>query len=136
MADKKIKIIKIIDETTFILNVGRVDGVDENTKFRIIDSSPEPIIDPDTEETIGFLEASKGTIEADEVQEKMTVARTRLHTKMNKSPLLGAMNAFQPYETQYREELIVDETQITGGYDRSNNPIKIGDEVIILSDPS
>ena len=75
MADKKIKIIKIIDETTFILNVGRVDGVDENTKFRIIDSSPEPIIDPDTEETIGFLEASKGTIEADEVQEKMTVAR-------------------------------------------------------------
>ncbi|MFT8616867.1 MAG: hypothetical protein ABF723_13725 [Lentilactobacillus hilgardii] len=136
MVDKKIKIIKIIDETTFILNVGQIDGIDENTKFRIIDSNPEPIIDPDTEETIGFLETSKGTIEADQVQEKMTVARTQLHTKLNKSSLLSAMSALQPYETQYREELIVDETQITGGYGRSNNPIKIGDEVTILSDPS
>lgn len=136
MSDKTIKIVKIIDETTFVLNAGKNDGINKGTKFKIIDSEPEQITDPDTKQIIGYLDNSKGIIEADVVQEKMTIARTRLHKKLNKSPIYDAMSAFQSYETSYREELNVDETQITGGYNKSNNPVSIGDKVIILSDPS
>ena len=46
------------------------------------------------------------------------------------------MSALQPYTTYTREELNVDETQITGGLNRSNNPIQVGDEVVILEDQS
>lgn len=136
MTDKTIKIVKIINETTFILNVGANDGIKNGTKFQIIDSEPEPIIDPDTNQTIGYLNNSKGTIEANDVQEKMTIARTKLHKKVTRSPVYDAMSAFQNIETSYREELNVDETQITGGYNKSNNPVKIGDAVVMLTDPS
>lgn len=136
MTDKVIKIVKILNETTFILNVGTNDGIENGTKFQIIDSDPEPIIDPDTNQIIGYLNNSKGTIEANDVQEKMTIARTKLHKKVTRSPVYDAMSAFQNIETSYREELNVNETQISGGYNKSNNPVEIGDAVVILSDPS
>lgn len=136
MTDKTIKIVKIINETTFVLNAGKNDGIKGGMEFKIMDSESEPITDPDTNQIIGYLDSSKGIIEAEVVQEKMTIARTKLHKKVNRSPIYDAMSAFQSYETSYREELNVDETQITGGYNRSNNPVSIGDVVVILSDPS
>lgn len=136
MTDKTIKIVKIINETTFVLNAGKNDGIERGMEFKIMDSESEPITDPDTNQIIGYLDSSKGIIEAEVVQEKMTIARTKLHTKVNRSPIYDAMSAFQSYETSYREELNVDETQITGGYNKSNNPVSIGDVVVILSDPS
>lgn len=136
MTDKTIKIVKIINETTFVLNAGENYGIKKGVKFKIMDSEPELITDPDTNEIIGQLDNSKGIIEAEVVQEKMTIARTKLHTKIDRSPIYDTMSIFQPHETTYREELNVDETQITGGYNKSSNPIQIGDEVTILSDPS
>lgn len=136
MTNKTIKIVKIISDTAFILNAGLNDNISKGTKFEIVDSDPEPILDLDTEETIGYLNLSKGIIIAEQVQEKMTIARTRLNKQTNRSTLLDAMSALQPYTTYTREELNVDETQITGGLNRSNNPIQVGDEVVILEDQS
>lgn len=136
MTNKPIKIVKIISDTAFILNAGLKDDISKGTKFEIVDSDPEPILDLDTEEIIGYLNLPKGIIIAEQVQEKMTIARTQLNKKTNRSALFDAMSVLQPYTTYTREELNVDETQITGGLNRSNNPIRVGDEVVILEDQS
>lgn len=136
MTNKPIKIVKIISDTAFILNAGLKDDISKGTKFEIVDSEPEPILDLDTEEIIGYLNLSKGIIIAEQVQEKMTIARTQLNKKTNRSAIFDAMSVLQPYTTYTREELNVDETQITGGLNRSNNPIRVGDEVVILEDQS
>ena len=136
MTNKPIKIVKIISDTAFVLNAGLKNNISKGTKFEIVDSEPEAILDLDTEEIIGYLNLPKGIIIAEQVQEKMTIARTQLNKKTNRSALFDAMSVLQPYTTYTREELNVDETQITGGLNRSNNPIRVGDEVVILEDQS
>ncbi|TOZ04121.1 hypothetical protein [Leuconostoc pseudomesenteroides] len=136
MTNRNINIVKIINETTFILNAGKDDGIEKGTKFKIIDSESEPVFDPFSGKTIGYLDTSKGTILADEVQNKMTIARTELIASTQRAPIYETFAALQPSTTYHREELNVDQTQITGGLNRSNNPIKLGDEVVKLSDPS
>lgn len=136
MTNKPIKIVKIISDTAFVLNAGLKNNISKGTKFEIVDSEPEPILDLDTEEIIGYLNLPKGIIIAEQVQEKMTIARTQLNKQTNRSALFDAMSVLQPYTTYTREELNVDETQITGGLNRSNNPIRVGDEVVILEDQS
>ncbi len=70
------KVAKIIDPTTIVLPVGAADGVKEGMEFVIYDLS-ETIRDPDTGEDLGRLELVKGRVFAENVQEKLTVARTR-----------------------------------------------------------
>ncbi|MBZ1511525.1 hypothetical protein J6K93_10485, partial [Leuconostoc mesenteroides] len=59
---KKIKIIKIRDETAFVINAGSDDNIKENDQFEIIDLDGEQVIDPDTNEVLGKLNTSKGKL--------------------------------------------------------------------------
>ncbi|MFL2089010.1 hypothetical protein ACEN4H_03785 [Leuconostoc mesenteroides] len=129
---KKIKITKIVDETKFIINVGSENGIKEDDRFEILDTSGEEIKDPDTGEILGRLNTSKGTIIAETVYHKMTIARTQLIGGTSATILSGFLGTSNPLiqETPgHPEELLVDESQISGGLDKSTNPIRIGDEV-------
>lgn len=130
-ATKKIKIIKIVDETAFIINAGSDDGIEKNNKFEILDTEGEKIEDPETGEILGNLNTSKGIIIAETVYEKMTIARTRMigGELTYVSDILKFTNPYIKEKPSHREELLVDESEITGGLQKSSNPIKIGDEV-------
>lgn len=137
--NRKIKIIKIIDETAFIINAGSDDGIEPNDQFNIIDSEGEQIFDPETNELLGMLNTSKGKIIADEVYPKMTITKTRRIAHRSTSPLTENLaiitNNYKrilgenSYDPVHYEELNVDQDQITGGLNQSNHPIKVGDEV-------
>lgn len=132
---KKIKITKIVDETAFIINAGSENGIEEKDRFEILDTEGEEIKDPDSDEVIGTLNTSKGIIIANTVYPKMTIAKTRIIGGQSINIASDILKMTHPYfkeNTGHPEELLVDEYQISGGLQRSTNPIKIGDEVIKL----
>ncbi|WP_188351082.1 hypothetical protein [Leuconostoc pseudomesenteroides] len=131
---KKIKITRIIDETTFIINAGSENGIEEKDQFEILDAEGEEIKDPDSDEVIGILNSSKGIIIANTVYPKMTIAKTRIIGEKLRisNDFFKIGNPVIKESSGHPEELLVEESQISGGLERSTNPIQIGDEVTKL----
>lgn len=134
---KTIKIAKIIDETSFIINAGSDENIQQNDKFEIAGANGIKVRDPDTNEVLGKIEAPKGVIYISKVYEKMSLARTKfindgtevLSQISTQKIVMSGINGIygQPKE---REELNVDPSQITGGLNNtSTDPIRIGDIV-------
>lgn len=123
--EKQIKIAKIISTTELVINAGLNQNINVGDKFQIIDKvGSEPVIDPDTGESLGTLDIIKGTVEVTSVYPNMSIVQSEQTTK---SPFTQI--AINPY--QVREDLNVDKSQITGGTPQNKNvPIKIGDIVI------
>lgn len=66
------KVIKIVDEYKIAINKGSTDGVNKNDKF-IIFKKGEELFDPDTNESLGFLEIPKLKMKVYNIQEKITL---------------------------------------------------------------
>lgn len=65
------RVAEVLDEYRFVLNRGRRDGVHESDRF-VVYSLGEEITDPETGDSLGHLEITKGTAEVIHVQEKMS----------------------------------------------------------------
>ena len=68
---KSFKVVKVIDEFTLVINIGSDDEIEKGQRFLVYSISPDDIIDPDTNESLGKLEIVKGTGTVTHVQEKM-----------------------------------------------------------------
>jgi hypothetical protein len=84
------KIAKILSPTRFVLAAGTEQGVQEGMQF-IIYELGDPIVDPDTKESLGQLELHKGRVKIIHVQEKLATATT-LNRKVYR-PGIGEMIA-------------------------------------------
>ncbi|MFA6191575.1 MAG: hypothetical protein WC665_04405 [Sulfurimonas sp.] len=76
------KIIKLVDEFKIAINKGSSDGIQKNDKFMIYEKGEE-LFDPDTNESLGFLEIPKLQMKVFNIQEKMTLlesAETTIET--------------------------------------------------------
>lgn len=76
------KIIKLVDEYKIAINKGSDDGIQKNDKFMIYEKGDE-LFDPDTKESLGFLEIPKLQMRVFNIQEKMTLlesAETTIET--------------------------------------------------------
>lgn len=67
-----IKVVSVLDDDyKIVLNVGEFDGVSFGQRFLIYSLSDHEIIDPDTGDSLGFLEIVKGTGKVIHIQDKM-----------------------------------------------------------------
>ena len=58
---KQIKIVHVSDDNCDVsLNVGSINGVQEGDKFLVYSLSDHEIVDPDTGESLGYLEFVPG----------------------------------------------------------------------------
>ena len=114
---KELKIIRIIDDRTVIINGGSENDIFTNDIFQIYELG-DKIVDPETNEELGFLEQIKDTIIAVNVMEKMTIC--------TKKPEKIGLEDF------YSDLMYVEQNEITGGL-KSDNPIKVGDKVKKIS---
>jgi hypothetical protein len=125
------KIAKIISTKQIVVNAGSNDGLEVGDKLEIIDKfGDEPIVDPDTGESLGTLDLIKGNVIVSKVYPHMAIADSP-----KVSPFLQAMRpnllSSSLYGSSYQEDLNVDPSQITGGFPQSDNQqIRIGDIVI------
>lgn len=80
--NKQPKIVNVSDDQCQVsLNIGRINGVELNDTFLIYSLSDHEIIDPDTNESLGFLEFVKGKGKVTHVQEKLCTVSSNTYKK-------------------------------------------------------
>ncbi len=71
------RIAKIVSPTKVILAAGADQGVQEGMEFVIYELS-DPVLDPETGDSLGRLELHKARVRVSQVQERLSVAITPL----------------------------------------------------------
>ena len=69
-------IIRILDDRTLIINLGRENGISDESIF-MIHGAPEEIIDPQTNNVLGTVKFVKAKVKAYQVFDKFTIATTK-----------------------------------------------------------
>lgn len=127
MNNKTMRVVKIIDDRSIVINAGENEGIKEGDRFCVYSENGTPVIDPVTKEDLGAFRGIKAKIEATIVYEKMSICENTIKIggiANNLSEL-----AFEPFLAR-RASLNVDPAQISGGLDISvDEPIRIGDNV-------
>lgn len=71
------KVLKIFDETSLLIDLGRNDGIDRGDRFVIVEKGGE-VIDPESGNSLGELEHVKIELVAVDIQERMSILMTEL----------------------------------------------------------
>lgn len=137
---KEIKVAKIIDNTSLVINAGEHQGIKKGDKFQIIGKKgSQSVIDPDTGEDLGTLDEIKGKVTVQEVYPNMAVCKSQyVRDEVNINNMVGNQMMAGMNKTLseiksgvitsgHYESLNVEPTQITGGFKESDDPIRVGD---------
>lgn len=119
---KKYKVIKIIDDTTLIINAGSVNDIEVGDEMEIHGKS-ENIYDPETNENLGKIDIIKDRLKITKVYEKMCICETSYVSNYFSSLLSN------PLFASTQRKLDVEPTEISGTADKT---IRIGDEAILI----
>ena len=113
------RIVKIINDSTVVINAGSDDKVKKGDKFEIYETGEE-VIDPKTGENLGTLDTIKETLNIVRIYPKMCICRKIVDI----STLTGMKSRYK--------SLNVDTKDISGGITDENYVIKVGDKVRII----
>ncbi|EEP69531.1 hypothetical protein GCWU000324_00003 [Kingella oralis ATCC 51147] len=133
------QIVDIIDNLNVVMNAGENRGVKIGNQFLIVGIGKE-IFDPDTEESLGFVEIIKGNVKVVHVQEKMATLQStdlikrpdvREITKVSKlhegrDALTRILGNLSPSQTT-TEIIKPQEANL-----KPLNNVKIGDKIILI----
>lgn len=112
--NNKFRVIKIIDDTSLIVNAGIENDVSVNDVMEIYGES-EPIFDPQTKENLGKFNVVKDRLKVTKVYEKMCICE---------SPYVSTYFAsINSIFTSTQRKLDVEPTDISGNGDKT---IRIG----------
>jgi hypothetical protein len=78
-------VVNINDEYTVVINRGSTHGIKKGQNFLIYGVSKEEIIDPETGESLGYLETVRGTGTVIHVQEKLATIETNRRSKTKRT---------------------------------------------------
>lgn len=122
---KKNKVIKIINDTSLVINVGSIDSVKNGDEFEIFQPGCE-VLDPETNESLGTLDYVKATVRVKNAFPKMSVC---VNTQTKSEPLFPpTMNVFSAAR-EVIQTLPIAPEDISGGYENVDKTIRIGDLV-------
>jgi hypothetical protein len=129
-------VAKILTARELVINRGSADGVERGMKFEVLDPKLEDITDPDTGESLGGIDRPKVVVEVTRVADRLAIARTYRHKRVNVGGTGGFLSGasalakqFEPprYVTRY-ETLKTDEATWED-LDESRSFVKTGDPV-------
>ena len=110
--DKQPKVVYVSSDNCKVsLNVGCCNGVSLGDKFLVYSLSDHEIIDPDTKESLGFLEFVKGSGKVVHVQEKLCTIESNTYKKPKPTKTITKHipNTFMAsFGTQTTEETVID----------------------------
>jgi len=128
------RIIRIVDSQTVLINLGRNDGITDESIFRII-GEVEDIFDPEDNERLGQISVVKGKVKASQVHDRFTVATSRwTTTSVSFRPFGGtlgeAIASLYDWKTQaHEEEFRVDPDSLEPWKAQEEEPVQVGDTV-------
>lgn len=124
-------IIRILDNRTVIINLGRTHGISYGKVFSIL-SQAEAVVDPSTGEELGRVLVVKAKVSATEVYEKFTIASTRWSVTRREGQLgLAELMGIQT-EVFDQGELRVDSKEVQPWQGQSEIPVRLGDVVEVM----
>lgn len=116
-------VVKIIDPDTVVINRGSDHGVSKGARY-LLYGIGEEIVDPDTHESLGKLEAVRGTGVVKHVQQKMSTITSDMTRRTSGSVKIidrtGSLGLFA-----FGKERVEEEGQLVTV---SFNSVKIGDK--------
>lgn len=119
------KVARILSPTQVILSAGSQEGVREGMVFLIYQLG-EPILDPETNESLGQLEIIKGRVKVYHVQEKICHASTFSHKKTRVVDPLEALRAFTSREV---EETVFEQLKVDSAVAvQTDLTVRVGDK--------
>jgi len=86
-------VASILSSDQVVINSGEKDGIQLGQRFLIYELSDEEIIDPATNESLGYLEIPKGTGRIASVQENMAVLESDQERTSKPGPWSGVIDA-------------------------------------------
>lgn len=113
-------VAKVIDDYKLVINRGSEHGIREGQRMLVYCISDEDIKDPETGESLGFLELVRGTGKIIFIQEKISILESDKFHKIDSS--------FRSFESGLRKVL----DEINKSYDGKRVPFdnpQIGDKV-------
>lgn len=107
------RVIRILDTTTVMLNVGSNDGVGVGDRFGIY-TPTENIVDPETEEVLGDFRRLKASVVVVSVFPRFVVASTpvRQQRVQERSPGFGVLGLTTSRTEEIQADLPVNEVEI------------------------
>ena len=130
------KVIKILDEYNIVINLGWKDGLADGMNVVVFAPGSEEVKDPNTGESLGYLELVKAHLKVAHVQERCSICTAESAMKAGEEEggvqTLGAAMMAEAMGTKYSkqymtEKLNVNTSQISGM--QQVGPISIGDKV-------
>ncbi len=86
-------IAEVIDEYKLVMNRGKLNNIEKGQEMLVYRLSEEEIKDPDTGDSLGYLELVIGTGKVIYVQEKMSIIESDKSERiLPKDPLLTTLN--------------------------------------------
>ncbi|MCT7517358.1 hypothetical protein [Aliarcobacter cryaerophilus] len=126
---REIKVIKIIDDNTLVINAGfKNNNIIDNYEFLVYELGEE-LFDPDTNESLGKLEIIKGTAKPIHIQENMTIIQSNKYNIVEDKKIVKKSNQGLLFSGTLIEEVIEPREKTIKPFDNPN----IGDFVKILN---
>lgn len=124
--EKEIRVIKILDSETIILNIGSEKKISKDTVFEIL-GKPTMISDPLTKENLGYLDNIKETVMPIKILPKMCLCS---HITITNSLITSLAAVSNMYGTEQKKILNVEQSQISSD-SNIDKTIRIGDKARI-----
>lgn len=125
-----VKVIKIISDESIVLNIGKNYGIDVGDTFNILSENGVDVFDPDTNEYLGCINYTKASVVVTTVYDKMCICASDEYYGNYNYNVITAIQNLSNLSGQ-RIPLNVDSSQISGGFEKSENePIRIGDKAV------
>lgn len=128
--DDEIKVIKIVNDTTLVINAGSENyDIAVGDEFRILDADGDDVIDPESGEKIGNLPIYKSKVFVTDIYEKFSIVRSKyIEAKKINGSILNSITGETTVIPAHRIPMNVNEDEITGGlFDSEDHPINVGD---------
>lgn len=126
--DERYRVIRIPDTYSVLINAGEINDVEMGDKFQILGKSEE-IIDPFSNESLGYLDYVKATVEVVQLYEKMCLCENALRQP---SMLTSTLSAMSIGFASSRLSLDVNENQLGVNTNSEDDVISIGDMVKLV----
>ncbi|MCM3079606.1 hypothetical protein [Brevibacillus invocatus] len=116
------KVVKIIDEYNIVVNAGFEDDIEKEDKLEIYIPGTE-VIDPDTLESLGTLDSIKAYLVVKHVFARMCICQNA------ETKVVSIIDFSANFSREETKPLNIDSMQISGGLDKADRKIRIGDLV-------
>lgn len=129
------KVAELINDRTLVLNIGRDAGVEKGMEFKILESTPLEIHDPETSELLDSLTVTKAVVKVIEVSARIAIAQTFRTSRVNvggEGSALGLSSLFIPPKYEDRVETLRYDEEDGAPLDELVSRVQKGDAAVAL----